>query len=81
MEPRLSEGWPHSAASQVSLKSSQRIWVPIANAACTGSSSWLVPGTRAPPGSVAPGTTGPRCFTHSGNFIAIIAVASESSSM
>ena len=36
--PRLSEGCPHSAASQVSLKSSQRIMAPILNAACTGSS-------------------------------------------
>ena len=32
-----------------------------------------VPGTRAPSASVAPGTSGPRCFTHSGNFIASIA--------
>jgi hypothetical protein len=38
MAPRLSEGWPHSAASQVSLKSSQRIMVPMLKAACTGSS-------------------------------------------
>ena len=36
--PRLSEGCPHSAASQVSLKSSQRIIAPISNAALTGSS-------------------------------------------
>jgi len=27
--PRLSEGWPHSAASQVSLKSSQRTCTPM----------------------------------------------------
>ena len=27
--PRLSEGWPHSAASQVSLKSSQRVCTPM----------------------------------------------------
>ena len=39
MPPRLSEGWPHSAASQVSLKSSQRIMAPMLKAACTGSSS------------------------------------------
>ena len=36
MPPRLSDGWPHSAASQVSLKSSQRIIAPMLNAACTG---------------------------------------------
>ena len=50
-------------------------------AACTGSSSHDVPGTRAPPGSVAPGTSGPRCLTHSGWRIASIEQASESSSM
>ena len=33
MAPRLSEGCPHSAASQVSLKSSQRIMVPMLKAA------------------------------------------------
>ncbi len=33
MPPRLSEGWPHSAASQVSLKSSQRIMAPMLKAA------------------------------------------------
>ncbi len=38
MPPRLSDGWPHSAASQVSLKSSQRIIAPMLKAACTGSS-------------------------------------------
>jgi hypothetical protein len=36
--PRLSDGCPHSAASQVSLKSSQRIIAPMLKAACTGSS-------------------------------------------
>ena len=36
---------------------------------------------REPPGIVAPGTIGPRCLTHSGNFIASIAQASESISM
>ena len=41
----------------------------------------LVPGTSAPPGRIAPGTIGPRCLTQSGNFIASIAQASESSSM
>ena len=64
--PRLSDGWPHSAASHVSLKSSQRIIAPMLNAACTGSSSYEVPGTRAPPGIVAPGTTGPISFVHAG---------------
>ena len=39
MPPRLSDGWPHSAASHVSLKSSQRTSAPILNAAITGSSS------------------------------------------
>src|SRR3546814_4950636 len=63
MVPRLSDGWPHSAASQVSLKSSQRTWVPMLNAAWAGSSSNEVPGTRAPPGISPPGTSGPRCFT------------------
>jgi len=33
---------------------------PMLNAAMTGSSSYEVPGTLAPPGRVAPGTTGPR---------------------
>ncbi|CDY74216.1 hypothetical protein BGLT_03299 [Caballeronia glathei] len=33
MPPRLSDGWPHSAASQVSLKSSQRIIAPMLKAA------------------------------------------------
>ena len=64
MPPRLSDGWPHSAASQVSLKSSQRIIAPILNAACTGSSCHAVPGTRAPSSTVAPGTIGPRSFVH-----------------
>src|SRR6185312_6215505 len=54
MPPRLSLGWPHSAASQVSLKSSQRINVPILKAACTGSSWNCVPGTRAPCGTTVP---------------------------
>ncbi len=67
MAPRLSDGWPHSAASQVSLKSSQRIIAPRLNAACTGSRSNEVPGTRAPPAIVAPGTTGPSNFVHAGN--------------
>ncbi len=48
------------------MKSSQRIIAPMLNAACTGSSSYDVPGTRAPPGSVAPGTTGPISFVHAG---------------
>jgi hypothetical protein len=51
----------------VSLKSSQRIMAPMLNAACTGSSSKLVPGTRAPPAIVAPGTTGPSMRVHAGN--------------
>ena len=58
MPPRLSLGWPHSAASQVSLKSSQRIIVPMLNAACTGSSWKLVPGTRAPLGTIGPRNDG-----------------------
>ena len=37
MPPRLSDGCPHSAASQVSLKSSQRTSRPMLNAAVTGS--------------------------------------------
>ena len=39
---------------------------PMLNAACTGSSSYDVPGTRAPPVIVAPGTTGPSSFVHAG---------------
>ena len=66
MPPRLSDGWPHSAASQVSLKSSQRIIVPMLNAACTGSSTYGVPGTRAPCGTTVPGTTGPSSFVQAG---------------
>jgi hypothetical protein len=42
------------------------------NAACTGSSSKSVPGTRAPPFMMAPGTTGPRRRTHAGKFSASI---------
>ena len=64
--PRLSDGWPHSAASQVSLKSSQRIMAPILNAACTGSSWKRVPGTRLPFSTSAPGTTGPISFLQAG---------------
>ncbi len=70
MPPRLSDGWPHSAASQVSLKSSQRTIAPMLKAACTGSSSKEVPGTRAPPGMTAPGTTGPSSFLQAGYFSA-----------
>ncbi len=66
MPPRLSEGWPHSAASQVSLKSSQRIIVPRLKAACTGSSWNCVPGTLAPFGTTVPCTTGPRSLVHAG---------------
>ena len=47
-------------------------------AACTGSSSNEVPGTRAPPGIVAPGTTGPNLRTQAGNCSAWKAQASES---
>ena len=70
IEPRLSEGCPHSAASQVSLKSSQRIMQPMSQAAFTGSITNCVPGTRAPFGTIVPGTTGPKCLEHSGNFCA-----------
>ena len=66
MPPRLSDGWPHSAASQVSLKSSQRIIAPMLNAACTGSSWYGVPGTFAPFGTTVPGTIGPRSLVHAG---------------
>jgi hypothetical protein len=64
--PRLSEGWPHSAASHVSLKSSQRIIAPMLKAACTGSSWNDVPGTFAPLGTTVPGTIGPINFVHAG---------------
>src|SRR5436305_15299017 len=37
--PRLSDGWPHSAASQASLKASQRSMAPMQKAACPGPSS------------------------------------------
>jgi len=66
MPPRLSDGWPHSAASQVSLKSSQRIMAPILKAAWTGSSWNWVPGTFAPCGTTVPGTTGPSNFRQAG---------------
>ena len=66
MPPRLSDGWPHSAASHVSLKSSQRIIAPMLNAACTGSSWNGVPGTFAPWGTTVPGTIGPSSFVHAG---------------
>ncbi len=66
MPPRLSEGWPHSAASQVSLKSSQRIIAPMLNAACTGSSWNGVPGTFAPCGTIVPGTIGPSSLVQAG---------------
>jgi hypothetical protein len=64
--PRLSDGWPHSAASQVSLKSSQRIMAPMLNAACTGSSWNLVPGTLAPCGTTVSGSIGPRSLVQAG---------------
>ncbi len=66
MPPRLSEGWPHSAASQVSLKSSQRIMAPMLKAACTGSSWNWVPGTLAPFGTTVPGTMGPISLVQAG---------------
>src|SRR3546814_11155314 len=66
MPPRLSDGCPHSAASQVSLKSSQRIIAPRLNAACTGSSWNDVPGTFAPFENGAPGTTGPSNLVQAG---------------
>ena len=68
--PRLSDGWPHSAASHVSLKSSQRIVQPISHAALIGSSLSLVPGTRAPYGTIVPSTSGPSSFVHSGKLSA-----------
>lgn len=43
---------------RTSLKSNQRIWVPMAKAARTGSSWNDVPGTLAPFGTMVPGTTG-----------------------
>ncbi|SPV16504.1 Uncharacterised protein [Burkholderia gladioli] len=64
--PRLSDGWPHSAASQVSLKSSQRIAAPMSKAALTGSSWNEVPGTRAPLGTTVPGTSGPSSLVQAG---------------
>src|ERR1700677_869500 len=64
--PRLSEGCPHSAASQVSLKSSHRIMAPMLKAAWTGSSWKRVPGTFAPLGTMVPGTIGPSSFVHCG---------------
>ena len=66
MPPRLSDGWPHSAASQVSLKSSQRIIAPMLNAAWTGSSWNCVPGTLAPLGTTVPGTIGPSSLVQAG---------------
>ena len=66
MPPRLSDGWPHSAASQVSLKSSQRIIAPMLKAACTGSSWNDVPGTFAPLGTTVPGTIGPSSLVQAG---------------
>ena len=63
--PILSEGWPHSAANQVSLKSSQRIMVPILKAAWIGSSKNGVPGTLEPFGTKVPGMMGPRSLVHS----------------
>ncbi len=48
------------------------------NAARTGSSSYRVPGTRAPPGMPAPGTTGPSNFVQAGNPSASIAQPRES---
>ncbi len=67
MPPRLSDGCPHSAASQVSLKSSQRIIAPMLKAPCTGSSSKRVPGTRAPLITRMPGTSGPSSLLQAGN--------------
>ena len=56
MPPRLSDGCPHSAASQVSLKSSQRIIAPISQAPLTGSKTNFVPGTLTPFGTEVPST-------------------------
>ena len=56
MPPKLSDGCPHSAASQVSLKSNQRIIAPISQAPLTGSKVYLVPGTLTPFGTEVPST-------------------------
>ena len=53
------------AAAKVSRKPVQRTMQLVLNAAVTGSSWWRVPGTRAPCGAVAPGTTGPSSLAHS----------------
>ncbi len=50
----------------------------MANAPCTGSSSSEVPGTRAPPGMTAPGTTGAISRAQAGTFSAIKPQASVS---
>ena len=60
--PILSDGCPHSAASQVSLKSNHLIKIPILKAACIGSNMKLVPGTLEPEGTEVPHTTGPNIF-------------------
>ena len=59
MPARLSDGWLPCAAVNVSFSSSQRIMQPKLNVAVTGSSAWLVPGTREACGTTVPGTTGP----------------------
>src|SRR5687767_11098423 len=46
---------------------------PKLNVAVTGSSAWLVPGTREACGTIVPGTTGPRSFVHSGKSSALSA--------
>ena len=40
--------------------------LPILNAAVTGSSTYEVPGTRAPLGTMVPGTTGPSNLVQAG---------------
>jgi hypothetical protein len=63
---RLSDGWPHSAASHVSLKSSQRIIAPMLNAAWTGSSWYGRAGHLGAVRNDVPGTTGPSSLVQAG---------------
>ncbi|MNT54498.1 hypothetical protein D3C72_1916670 [compost metagenome] len=48
------------------MKSSQRTIAPMLKAACTGSSTKLVPGTRAPLATLIPGTSGPSSLLQAG---------------
>src|SRR5487761_377494 len=78
MEAKLSDGCPHSSPNQVSLKSNQRIRLPILKAARTGSRRKPVPGTGTPVATGAPGTIGPSNLVHSQSESASQAQASES---